>query len=345
MTLTTGFEASAANGDLSITPYVYQGGDGERYELTDHLGNVRATLTRSKTAEEATVEEYADYYPFGAKMLGRQQISSPKYRYGYQGQFAEHDDENGIDLHHFELRQYDSRIGRWLSVDIIKHQQKSGYVAMSNSPTHKVDPDGADDIYYDQLGNEYGELRVEKPGPNKHFMNHANGEYIRGDFTFVQVNSRQTIFGGDAGQGWLNLKNYSNETLASFVRVGMKEIVPYIELYDFAVESADGGSLDYKRLLPQQSLIGINDIYYNVNEAGNYLWGASAYTFGFDWWEAYTGAQAFSQYKRGKWDEEHELKAAKLGFYVLGKSLRTLIPKKPIQEAVKRLPRFRPTKF
>ena len=38
-----------------------------------------------------------------------------KYRYGYQGQFAERDEETG--WNHFELREYDPVIGRWLSID------------------------------------------------------------------------------------------------------------------------------------------------------------------------------------------------------------------------------------
>lgn len=37
------------------------------------------------------------------------------YRYGYQGEFAEKDPDTGLNA--FELRMYDSRIGRWISPD------------------------------------------------------------------------------------------------------------------------------------------------------------------------------------------------------------------------------------
>ncbi|MCA6372851.1 MAG: hypothetical protein IM631_15875, partial [Cytophagales bacterium] len=38
-----------------------------------------------------------------------------KYRYGYQGKYAEKDDETG--WNHFELREYDPIIGRWTTKD------------------------------------------------------------------------------------------------------------------------------------------------------------------------------------------------------------------------------------
>ena len=49
------------------------------------------------------------YYPFGWKLPGRNLEGSEGYRYGYQGQFAEKDDETG--WNQFEAWMYDSRIG------------------------------------------------------------------------------------------------------------------------------------------------------------------------------------------------------------------------------------------
>lgn len=64
------------------------------------------------------------------------------YRWGYQGQFAEKDEETG--WNHFELRQYDPIVGRWLSVDPYR-QFASPYVGMGNDPVNRVDPDGGCD--------------------------------------------------------------------------------------------------------------------------------------------------------------------------------------------------------
>ncbi len=62
-----------------------------------------------------------------------------RYRFGYQGEFAEQDDETGWNA--FELRMYDSKIGRWMATDPYG-QHWSPYVGMGNNPINGVDPDG-----------------------------------------------------------------------------------------------------------------------------------------------------------------------------------------------------------
>ena len=73
---------------------------------------------------------------------GRYQFNDT-YRFGYQGQFAEKDGETGLD--HFEARDWDSRIGRWLNTDPAG-QYWSPYVGMGNNPVSGVDPDGGYDV-------------------------------------------------------------------------------------------------------------------------------------------------------------------------------------------------------
>lgn len=109
------------------------------YELTDHLGNVRATVNRIKNANNAVVESYADYYPFGEQLPGRLSSSSLLYKYTYQGQFAEEDAETGYNQ--FEARLWDGRLGRWLTTDPAG-QFHSPYLGMGNTPAFSVDPDG-----------------------------------------------------------------------------------------------------------------------------------------------------------------------------------------------------------
>jgi RHS repeat-associated protein len=59
------------------------------------------------------------------------------YRYAFQGQ--EKDGETGMEA--FELRQWDGRLGRWLTVDPY-NEFYSPYVGMGNNPISLVDPDG-----------------------------------------------------------------------------------------------------------------------------------------------------------------------------------------------------------
>lgn len=74
---------------------------------------------------------------------------SQKYRYGYQGKYAERDEETG--WNHFELREYDPVIGRWTSPDPAG-QHWGPYIAMSNNPVNNVDPDGGWDNTSGGLG-------------------------------------------------------------------------------------------------------------------------------------------------------------------------------------------------
>ena len=107
------------------------------YELTDHLGNVRVLFGKDSDGK-VQLEGYTDYYPYGMVMPNRQYKLGNRYRFGYQGQFAEKDEETGLD--HFEARDYDSRLGRWLVPDPAG-QFWNPYLAMGNNPV-RVDPDG-----------------------------------------------------------------------------------------------------------------------------------------------------------------------------------------------------------
>jgi RHS repeat-associated protein len=88
-------------------------------------------------------------YPFGMHMPGRA-FSSESYRYGFNGK--ESDDEikgdgNSLD---FGARIYDSRLGRWLSVDplMAKYPDLTPYNFVANSPIAFVDVDGEDLYIY-----------------------------------------------------------------------------------------------------------------------------------------------------------------------------------------------------
>ena len=109
------------------------------YQLTDHLGNVRAVVSKDNNGNAAALVSATDYYPGGMPMPGRQFVNGKPYRYGYQGEFAETDEETGKPA--FQLRLYDPRINRWLSPDPMR-QYHSPYMAMDNRPNMSVDPTG-----------------------------------------------------------------------------------------------------------------------------------------------------------------------------------------------------------
>jgi RHS repeat-associated protein len=87
---------------------------------------------------EGPATQLADYYPFGLKMEARS-YAREHYRFGYQGQFAEMDEETGWNA--FELRMYDAVVGRWGATDPY-NEFASAYLAMANNPTYVVDRNG-----------------------------------------------------------------------------------------------------------------------------------------------------------------------------------------------------------
>jgi RHS repeat-associated protein len=128
------YEIQGANGRLGV---FFRQLPAYEYELSDHLGNVRAVLVKTSNAPE--VRKYSDYYPYGM-LIQPPYNSAEGYRYGYQGQYAEKDEETNWNS--FYYRMYDSRVAKWLSVDPAG-QFHSPYTAMGNDPVSGIDPDGA----------------------------------------------------------------------------------------------------------------------------------------------------------------------------------------------------------
>ena len=141
------------------------------FELTNHLGNVLATVTEKKigvddgvynlttgaktsstpdgiidyyTADVATAN---DYYPFGMGMPGRKYSSgSSTYRYSINGQ--EKESELNENITTAEYWEYDSRIGRRWNVDPVIKPWESPYATFNNNPISQIDPGGLDGTPY-----------------------------------------------------------------------------------------------------------------------------------------------------------------------------------------------------
>jgi RHS repeat-associated protein len=127
----------------------------KRYELTDHLGNVRVVVTDRKLSSYnfdqdmasdfyAEVTSRTDYYPFGS-LLPRRNYSADSYPFLFQGQL--HDDElHGATgtSYAFKYRMDDSRLGRFLSIDPLaaKYPYNSPYAFSENVVINAVEFEG-----------------------------------------------------------------------------------------------------------------------------------------------------------------------------------------------------------
>lgn len=124
------------------------------FELTNHLGNVLATVSDEKigvSADGNTIDYYTanivsanDYYPFGMGMPGRK-FSTEKYRYGFNGK--ENDKDIAEGAQDYGMRISDNRLGRFLSVDPLTRDYAfySPYQYAGNKPTRFTDLDGLEE--------------------------------------------------------------------------------------------------------------------------------------------------------------------------------------------------------
>jgi RHS repeat-associated protein len=116
------------------------------YEITDHLGNVRATLeyvSGNGTSTQTVVQlsSRTDYYAFGGAIPGRG-YHPTAYSYSCKGQESAVNNSGGQSTwKDFQLRMLNTDLGRWMAPDP-RGQFHSPYIAMANNPISLTDPDG-----------------------------------------------------------------------------------------------------------------------------------------------------------------------------------------------------------
>ncbi|MNK04933.1 hypothetical protein D3C87_228060 [compost metagenome] len=140
---------SASNGRLSYTFTPAAGQNFIRVSFKKNSGentsfyidNLQIRTVAAPYA--AVVVMKSDYYPFGMQMPDRHS-NDDKYRYGYNGMEKDKEMHGEGNSYTTEFRQYDPRLGRWLSLDplMADYPGMSPYVAFNDNPVYYVDPLG-----------------------------------------------------------------------------------------------------------------------------------------------------------------------------------------------------------
>jgi len=169
------------------------------FELSNHLGNILATITDKKlqvslnttsTAYfEADVQTVQDYYAGGMQMAGREYSYGTEYRYGQNGQ--DKSTEINKNSYSAEFWQYDSRIVRRWNVDPRPNISLSPYNAFAGNPVLFSDPFGDTTHYYSMKGKFLGGINndggLNRVKVNENIWNKVGGQLsqrmsIKGNF-------------------------------------------------------------------------------------------------------------------------------------------------------------------
>ena len=162
----------------------------KNYELSNHLGNVLAVVSDRRTPEfiggilsnyNAYVNSAQDYYSFGMTHPGRS-FGSTTYKYGFNGEIK--DDEwtgNVGATYDYGFRIYDSRIGRFLSVDPISKDfpWNSTYAFAENEVIRSIDMEGLEKVALSGSVPPEQYLKKDKNGDNPPPRTAYNSQHIR----------------------------------------------------------------------------------------------------------------------------------------------------------------------
>jgi RHS repeat-associated protein len=234
---------TGANANLVGTTYLTNFTRGYKFfELSNHLGNVLATISDKKIGHDAgngTIDYYNadvvsanDYTPFGMPMVGRTFSTGSKYRYGFNGK--ENDGETKTQ--DYGMRIYNPALGKFLSIDPItdKYPSLTPYQFASNRPIDGKDLDGLEYVTY--IVNIY---------------QYANGGTIQ-VIDYKWFNDLQHNECGEFGQGVTYDIRVHTPSGAAF------QITPFfVERQDMANKLL-GVKGDYGNYMGSTSLYGVN---------------------------------------------------------------------------------------
>jgi len=266
-------------------------------------------------------------------------------KYKYNGK--ELNEDLGINVYEYEFRHFMPDIGRWGVVDghSESYFQLSPYSYVKNNPINYIDFLGLDPIYnngkyYDngkEVSWDYVSNWIQKNdgiAATYTFKTNSDGNarlikseqkssnnntFIYNDKKYI-ANSYMTLMGRDDRNNNVgDFKNIVDLEMGHIYQIlGQAAYIMYdvhnsVEVAMF--KQSVGGKLDYKNVLYEmfgfnrRSLVQINGIVYNPNEAGNFLWAMVLSYYG----SVFSANKIAEWGTRGRNDERWEQKAITAG--------------------------------
>jgi RHS repeat-associated protein len=174
------------------------------YELTDHLGNVRAVV-----GDDGLLKSGTDYYPFGMEMLGRN-YGNGEYRFGFGGHEKVDEVSGSGNIVDMSDRWLDVRLGRTPKMDAKakKYPDVSPYSYAANNPIFFNDPDGKEVRAYSAASQELVIKTLNYAFGGEHGFSFENNKLIHKGEPPKNLTPQQSL-----------MFNYFNETLVKSMTV------------------------------------------------------------------------------------------------------------------------------
>ncbi|AFM02589.1 hypothetical protein Fleli_0081 [Bernardetia litoralis DSM 6794] len=334
----------------------------KKYELSNHLGNVLAVISDNKIGigsngvadyYEPLVISESDYYPFGMAMKERS-FSNEEYRFGFNTQ--EKSTELGEDTYTAEFWQYDSKIARRWNVDPVVKHYESSYAAFCGNPIYLIDikGDNAGDYYKKDENGKLFKVGTDEIKDEKVYIQNDHGDKeFKGD-SYYEVDGGQKVFNGDYNEGSLYTEDDFVRRIGDYLEGAKRKYHKTLSdnaIDDMSLEELENsygdlsyvfaesweGELDFKydiadiplaerkyKLPITNTLDLIGSKYYNVNGAGNFIWGKYTQLSNIPYRVVRLGPEVarFGNHIWNSWnpftfesDPRHEVRAIRNGYY------------------------------
>jgi len=326
---------------LNKSGYLYIYVSNETPNIDVFFDNLQVTHIRGPLLEET------HYYPFGLVMQG---ISGKALAFGSAENKKKYNGEEintSFDLNSYEFfyRTYDPQIGRWHGLDTKPTKMFSPYAAMSNNPILFADPLGDTTYRFNMEGVYLGMVDLDVAGirgvaGNMNQFKDAGGNMIdqfnperNFNFNDGELDKAQlgTLKVGEHGITFLNDENIN----AIMSDAGVKKESNLFTRWSKAFENSPTGEIwDFSSsyFLPASGLKAENkipdgdtkggffvvgsssNVAYNINDAGNYLWGQAMSRIGIDLGNVKIAAHINSKATGNGWDSPADQRAIGQGY-------------------------------